>query len=141
LKHFLLAALAASLFIPAALAQTKTVDLPEHTITFRDDPGWHKISEIKIDANEDSSAVAVRGLHKYRAFRLFATDAPVRINRMKIFYEDGAVTDTTFNIDMKQGQTSKQFRIKNSVMVIGILYMCHPKQAGKKPHLWLYGFV
>jgi hypothetical protein len=142
LNKFSLAALGAfALCCSQCFAQTKTKDLPEHTIVYKDDAGWHKISEFMINDKPDSTPAPVRGLHKYRAFRLYATDGPVHVESVKIFYENGVVTDTTFNLDLKPGVTSKQFKINNSVMVRGIVYKCHSLSTSKKPHLWLYGFI
>jgi len=141
MKTILLAILTTFVFIYNPVHAQEKHKLPAHAIVFKDDPGWHKISEIQLSGKGDSIPVPVQGLHKYRAFRLYATEAGVDISTMKIFYETGEVADTTLNMRLKDGETSKHFRINKSSMVVGILYICMPKKADSRPHLWLYGLI
>ena len=54
-----------------------------------DEPGRHKIGEVKADFEMENQSIAVLGNDKFQSILLKVTEAPINIESLQVFNESG----------------------------------------------------
>jgi hypothetical protein len=107
-----------------------------------DKAGWHKIGETTASMKTEKDEISVMGADKFRSIKIRVTDAPVHIASLAVYYESGDAEEINVNSDMKAGQESKVFELKNAnrpLKKVGFVYKSMPNANNDKAHIELYG--
>lgn len=66
-------------------------------VVISDTKGWHKIGTLHADFTRETDEISVLLADKFSAIKFKVEDAPINLNSLKIYYEDGTVEDVTAN--------------------------------------------
>lgn len=105
-------------------------------------PGWHRIAGLEASFDKDNESVHIMGNDEFTALRFRVEDAPIHIERMQIFYESGDMEDIDVKSAMKEGETSKDFKLKyagRDITKIAFTYHTVENAKDKKSELEIYG--
>jgi hypothetical protein len=71
-------------------------------------PGkWRFIADKNVRYGPDHDVIIVTGNDNYRQLRLKVTDAPLKINDMKVHFENGEVFDVSIRSEIAKGGQSR----------------------------------
>jgi len=71
-------------------------------------PGkWRFIADKNVRYGPDHDVIIVTGNDNYSQLRLKVTDAPLKINDMKVHFENGNVFDVSIRNEIRQGGQSR----------------------------------
>jgi len=126
--------------INSAFAQAKN-EPAKPAVTISEAAGWHKISTTAVELNTDKDAVAIFGADKFKALRIKATRHGIHMKSMRVYYEDGTNATLDVNLELKAGESSKDFNIDSSkpLKKVAYVYNAVPNKNNEKAHLELYG--
>jgi hypothetical protein len=122
---------------------TNSVFAQKPAVVTSKDPGWHKIGEITASFKMQNDAIAVWGADKFSAIKLRVTDAPINIDRLQVFYEDGEVQDVTVKNELQAGAETKTIELnarEKEIDKVSFTYMTMANYNGDKAHVELYGY-
>jgi hypothetical protein len=122
-------------FINPAFAQ-------EPSIMLSDDPGWHKIGEVKADFKMENQSISVMGEDKFKSILLKVTDAPINIDGLQVFYESGEMEKFDVKNELKAGAETRKLDLKGGgqeIEKVVFTYKTLPNQQDEKAHVELYG--
>jgi hypothetical protein len=114
----------------------------EPLIVSREDPGWHKIGQVKADFKMESESISVIGADELKAIKLKVTDAPINIQNVIVFYESGKMQEIPIKGVLQAGGETGSFdlaRPKEAIKKITFTYKSEPNFKGDKAHVELYG--
>jgi len=106
------------------------------------EPGWHRIAGLEASFQKDNESVHIMGNDEFTALRFRVEDAPIQIERMQVFYESGDMEDLDVKAKMKEGETSKVFKLKHAgrdISKIAFTYATVENDKSKKAELEIYG--
>jgi len=104
--------------------------------------GWHKIGELTASMKSEKDQLSVMGADKFKSIRIKATDAPIHIASMVIYYESGETQDVVLRSDLKAGEESRVIELKpndKSIKTISFVYKTVANAKNDKAHLEVYG--
>lgn len=134
-KHLLI------VFISIAVA-TVSFAQTKPAVQVKDNPGWHKITEMVVDLKKDQDEVAVLGADHYKALKLKATDSDIEIMDVKVMYENEQVQDIEVRKFIRQGEETRQIDLdgkERAIKKIRLTYKTVPNAAQDKAHLEIWG--
>jgi hypothetical protein len=70
-------------------------------------PRWRFIADKNVRYGPDHDVIHVTGNDNYRQLKLRVTDAPLKINDMKVHFENGEVFDVAIRNQIRQGGESR----------------------------------
>jgi hypothetical protein len=106
------------------------------------EPGWHKIGEVTASFKMQDESIAVWGADRFSALKLKVTDAPIHIERMQVFFEDGEVQDVDVKDDLQAGSETRVIDLSakdKEIKKVSFAYQTASNYSGDKAHLELYG--
>lgn len=68
---------------------------------------WRFIADKNVRYGPDHDVIHVTGNDNYRQLKLHVTDAPLKINDMKVYFENGEVFDVSVRSEIGQGGYSR----------------------------------
>jgi hypothetical protein len=107
------------------------------------EPGWHKIGEITASFKMQNDAIAVWGADKFSAIKLKVTDAPINIERLQVFYENGEVQEVNVKNELQAGAETRTIDLTardNEIEKVSFTYQTMANYNGDKAHVELYGY-
>ena len=75
-------------------------------------PGWKKISEANVDFKTEYREIEVIGADKFAALKFKAVDAPMKLDTVKIFYENDTIEKISYNAVINSGAESNVIKLK-----------------------------
>lgn len=105
-------------------------------------PGWHKIGETVASFRGQNESIAVLGSDQFSAIKIKVTEAPVAIERLQVFYEEGGMEEITVDNELKAGGETKVINLKNAgkdIQKVAFTYKTLSNTNAKKAHVELYG--
>lgn len=105
-------------------------------------PGWHKIGEVTANFKVDKDAIVVLGADRFKAIKLKATDAPIHIFDLEVYYESGDKEDIQVRQEMKAGEETRNIDLKGyskELKKVVLVYKTVPNMKEDKAHIELYG--
>jgi hypothetical protein len=114
----------------------------EPSVMLSDDPGWHKIGEVKADFEAEDQSITVLGNDKFKSILLKVTDAPINIMDLQVFYESGETEKIDVKNELQPGSETKKIDLKKTdqeIQKVRFTYKTLPNQKDEKAHVELYG--
>jgi hypothetical protein len=115
----------------------------EPGVVISNQPGWHKIGEVKADFKTESESIAVIGNDKFKSIKLKVTDAPIDLNKVVVYYEDDKMEEIPVSGPIAAGNESKTYDLEYptaDIKKVVFTYKSQPNYRGEKAHIELYGF-
>jgi hypothetical protein len=104
--------------------------------------GWHKIGEVTASFKMQNESIAVLGADRFKAIRLKVTDAPINIDRIQVFYENGDMEDFNVANTLQEGDETRTLDLKGTTQELKkvvFTYKTLPNFNNEKAHVELYG--
>jgi hypothetical protein len=114
----------------------------EPSVMLSNKPGWHKIGEVKADFKMENESIAVLGKDRFKSILLKVTDAPINIQSLQVFYEDGGMEEFDVKNELKANSETRKIDLKDSskeLKKVTFTYKTLPNQKDEKAHVELYG--
>jgi len=105
-------------------------------------PGWHRIGEVTVNFKADKDVIAVLGADKFKAIKLKVTDAPIRMDDLKVVYENESTEDLQVRAEFAKGGETRVIDLKGgdrNLKKVIFFYKTVPNWKGEKAHVELYG--
>jgi hypothetical protein len=122
--------------VNSAFAQKPAVVLSQ-------EPGWHKIGEVTASFKMQNESITVLGADEFTAIKLRVTDAPINIERLQVFYEDGESEEVDLRNELAAGSETRVIDLKGSnkeLSKVAFTYKTLPNYEGDKADVELYGY-
>jgi len=104
--------------------------------------GWQKIGDANVDFKTDKDKFILIGKDKFKALQVKTKDAPVIIESMQVEYEGDIKEDVATSCELKAGEESKKFELKNSgkeIKNVTFVYHTMPNSGTTKAEIELWG--
>lgn len=103
--------------------------------------GWQKIGEITADFKMQDESIIVIGADEFEAIRLKVTDAPINIERLRVFYESGETEEFNVQSELQAGAETRTLDLEGSqgIKKVAFTYKTLPNYRGEKAHVELHG--
>jgi hypothetical protein len=108
-----------------------------------DKPGWHRIGELTMKEEADTSSVEVIGADSFSAIRLKAEKGSVNIYEVNIYYEEGTPQCIPLEKVLKAGQQSRVISFRGGdrkLRRISLVGRKLPSEGDEKAEVRLTGF-
>ena len=105
-------------------------------------PGWHKIGETVVNFKTDRDAIVVLGEDKFKAIQIVVTDAPIRLEDLKVFYENDSTEDLHVRADFKPNEKTRIIDLKGkdrNLKRVVLVYKNAKDSKLENAHIELYG--
>ena len=128
-------------FVLIGFILTSTSYAQKPTVVVSDKAGWHKIGEMTADFKADKDELVVLGADKFKSGKIMVKDAPIHIEDMTVYYEDGTSQAVQLKSDFKSGGESRVFDLKNTgaIKKVVFVYSTVPNAGQDKATVELYG--
>jgi hypothetical protein len=104
--------------------------------------GWNKLGEVKADFKLESESIGVLGMDTFKSIKLKVTDAPIKIEKVIVFYENKKEQEIPFSGTIPEGTESKTFNLtypSKEIKKVSFIYKSEPNYRGERAHVELYG--
>jgi hypothetical protein len=121
---------------------TNYVVAQKPAVVISNEPGWHKIGEITASFTAQTESISVLGADEFKALKLRVTDAPIHIERMQVYYENGEMEEVSVASELNAGAETRIIDLKGSnaeIKKVSFTYNSLPSYKGDKAHVELYG--
>jgi hypothetical protein len=123
------------ILINNAVAQTPAV-------VTDNDPGWHKIGEITASFKMESESIIVFGRDEFTKIRMNVVDAPINIQKIKIYFEEGDEQEIEVMQELRPGAMSKVIDltgVQKELNKVVFTYKSIPNSGMDRAKVELYG--
>lgn len=111
-------------------------------VVLSNDPGWQKIGETVASFKSQDESIAVIGADEFAAIKIKVKDAPLKIDRLQVFYESGDMEEIDVSEEMDANEESDVFMLENperDIQKVAFTYNTVPNTEGDKADVELYG--
>lgn len=111
-------------------------------VVLSNDAGWQKIGETVASFKSQDESIAVLGADEFAAIKIKVEDAPLRIDRLQVFYESGDMQEIKVDKQIQAGEESNVFRLDHptrDIQKVAFTYHTLPNANGDKAGVELYG--
>ncbi|MGV3629795.1 MAG: hypothetical protein ACO1O6_01240 [Bacteroidota bacterium] len=118
-----------------AYAQTPKVVVSDKT-------GWHKIGEVTVNFERDRDEVLVMGADKFAQIQFKVTEAPVDLQQMVVYYENGDKQPISIRQSVKAPGESRVIDLnggERTIKKIVFEYKTLPNRKDEKAHVEIWG--
>jgi hypothetical protein len=112
------------------------------TVVTDNDPGWHKIGEITASFKMDRESIIVYGRDEFTKLKLKVTDAPINIEKVQVFFEEGGSQELAVASELQAGGETRTIDLDGSnkeLEKVVFTYKTLPSYTGEKATVELYG--
>jgi hypothetical protein len=112
------------------------------TVVVDNDPGWHKIGQITASFKMDNESIVVYGRDEFTKIKLKVTDAPIHIDRVQLFYEEGDMEEVSVASELQAGGETRVIDLNGTnkeLEKVVFTYKTLPNYQGDKATVELYG--
>ena len=105
--------------------------------------GWQKIGEANSNFKIDKDKFVLIGKDRFKLLQVKAKDAPILIENMQVEYEGDIKEEFPEGCELKVGEESKKFKLKNSdkeIKNVTFIYRTMPNSGTTKAEIELWGF-
>jgi len=105
-------------------------------------PGWHKIATTTVDFTKERDEVSVLGADHFSAIKLMVTGAPIDLQDLEIWYENGTKQDVAMRASMEIGKESRVIDIEGGdrdIDKIVLVYKTMPNRKDEKAEVTIFG--
>ncbi|HEY0030296.1 MAG TPA: hypothetical protein VGC65_06020 [Bacteroidia bacterium] len=117
------------------------VSAQQPAIIISDKTGWHKIAETKVDHKADKDEVLVMLADRFATLVVKVTEAPVDLNSVDIYFEDGTSKTANINKSFKTPGQSDYIQLggEKEIKRIVFMYKTMANAEDKKGHVEIWG--
>ncbi|HEX8038102.1 MAG TPA: hypothetical protein VF490_03085 [Chryseosolibacter sp.] len=111
-------------------------------VVLSNDEGWQKIGETVASFKSQDESIAVLGADEFAAIKIKVEDAPLRIDRLQVFYESGDMQEIKVDKQIQAGEESGVFKLDHptrDIQKVAFTYHTLPNANGDKAGVELYG--
>lgn len=111
-------------------------------VVLDNDAGWQKIGETVASFKSQNESIAVWGSDEFAAIKIKVEDAPLRIERLQVFYESGDMQEISVDKRIQAGEESGVFTLDHptrDIQKVAFTYHTLPNTNGDKAGVELYG--
>ncbi|MEO8086456.1 MAG: hypothetical protein ABI763_06535 [Bacteroidota bacterium] len=104
--------------------------------------GWHKIATTTADFKKERDEVSVLGADQFSAIRFKVTDAPLDLQDLEIWFENGTKQDVQVRTPLQVGMESRIINIQGGAQDIDkivFVYKTLPNRKDDKAEVEIYG--
>jgi F0F1-type ATP synthase membrane subunit b/b' len=112
------------------------------TVVTDNDPGWHKIGEITASFKMDNESIIVYGRDEFTKIKFKVTDAPINIEKVTVFYEEGSSQELSVANELQAGGETRVIDLEGTnkeLEKVVFTYKTMPNYDGDKATVELYG--
>jgi len=105
-------------------------------------PGWHKIASTTVDFQKERDEVSVLGADHFSAIKFAVTDAPIDLQDLEIWFENGTKQDVQVRTPIEVGKESRIIQIEGGhrdIDKIVFVYKTMPNRKDVKAEVSIYG--
>src|SRR5918995_1275135 len=84
----------------------------EPSVMLSNEPGWHKIGEVKADFKTEMESISVLGKDRFKSILLKVTDAPINILDVEVFYETGETEKVDVANELKANSETRKIDLR-----------------------------
>lgn len=111
-------------------------------IVTNDKAGWQKIGETTVNFRTESDEIVIMGADRFISLRFKATDAPVWLSRIELFFDGG--DSQKLELDMKLSAQSESEVIpieggERKLKRISFVYKTLSNPADNRAHIEIFG--
>src|SRR5690349_6597173 len=102
------------------------------TLVVGDREGWTKIEESAVNFETEREEIALVGSNSFAKLRLVVIDAPIELEDMEIYYENGKKQDVSLKSTMKEDEMSRVIDVmgkESSIKKVVFTYKTIPNKA------------
>jgi hypothetical protein len=125
----------------ALIGMSAKMSAQQPAVVISDKDGWHKIAETKVDQKMEKDEVMVMGADKFATLIVKVTEAPVDLETVDIYFEDGSSQKANINKSFKSPGQSDYIKLggERSIKKIVFMYKTMANAADKKGHVEVWG--
>ena len=128
----------------ACLLAGASLKAQKPAVVANDKSGWHKITETVVNFEKETDEVSVMLADKFASLKFKVTDAPIDLQDVDVFFEDGTKQTIVIGNNLKAaGESSREIDIKNAeekrIERIVLRYKTVSSEKGKKGHVEIWG--
>jgi hypothetical protein len=105
-------------------------------------PGWHKISTTTVDLKNERDEIMVLGADRFSALKFMVMDAPISLQDLEIWFENGTKQDVQLREQVEMGKETRVVNIDGGpkdINKIVLVYKTVPNSTNEKAQLTIYG--
>jgi len=113
------------------------------TLVVSDRDGWQKIEESIVNFETEKEEINLVGSNSFAKLKLVVFDAPIELNDMKVFYENGKVQDVSLSKQMKEDEHSRVIDVygkESPITKVVFTYKTIPNKEKEKGMVQLWGY-
>ena len=113
------------------------------TLVVSDREGWQKIEESIVSFKTEKEEINLVGSNSFAKLKLVVFDAPIELNDMEIYYENGKKQDVTLHKQMKEDEHSRVIDVygkESSITKVVFTYKTMPNKENEKGMVQLWGY-
>lgn len=106
------------------------------------EPGWRKIGETTASLKTENESIVVLGADEFSSIKLKVKDAPLNLQRLQVFYENGDIEEIKVGNQLQAGAETRAFALKHpyrDIKKVEFTYKTLPNYGGDKADVELYG--
>lgn len=101
---------------------------------------WEKIGETNASLKTQTGSIAIKSAGRFAAIKMISTDASIEIDKLLVFYENGALQEIDVNNDLKTGEPEIfDVSARIDIQKVSFHYTALPNHIGEKALVELYG--
>ncbi|CAN5546642.1 hypothetical protein BH11BAC1_BH11BAC1_05780 [soil metagenome] len=104
--------------------------------------GWHKIASTTADFKKERDEISVLGADQFSAIKFKVTDAPLDLQDLEIWFENGTKQDVQVRTPLEVGMESRIINIQGGAQDIDkivFVYKTLPNRKDDKAEVEIYG--
>lgn len=104
--------------------------------------GWQKIGETTVSFKQENESIVILGADEFSALKLKVTDAPIKIERVQVFYESGEMQELEVDSELLPGAETDEFELEQKdrdIQKVAFTYQTTANSNGDKAHVELHG--
>jgi len=105
-------------------------------------PGWHKIATTTVDFTKERDEVSVLGADHFSAIKLQVSGAPIDLQDLEIYYENGAKQDVAVRTPLEVGHETRVINVEGGdrdIDKIVLVYKTMPNRKDEKAEVTIFG--
>jgi len=111
-------------------------------VVLNDKSGWHKIGETTVNFRTESDEIVIIGADRFISLRFKATDAPVWLSRVELFFDSGDSQKLDLDIKLKAQEESEIIPLEGGerkLKRIAFVYKTLSNPADNRAHIEVFG--
>ena len=113
------------------------------TLVVSDREGWQKIEESIVNFEKETEEINLVGSNNFAKLKLVVFDAPIDLQDMHVYYENGKQQDVSLHTPMKEDEQSRVIDVygkESPITKVVFTYKTLPNKEKEKGMVQLWGY-